>query len=426
MTILGADVDGLDGLAAQMLSAGERLDLTRATVRSLLSSVPWNGEDAAGFKSDWEGAHSARLDAVVGAIRTAAHTLKRNAAEQRQASQAVIQSKSDHIATDTDTRKFEAGGTIRYVKLGVDGQIVETRYADKHYEVTVSGGGEIGAGLKEKNVGGSITANDEASRTYTFASKSAADKFVQGLMDAATPKVDLNPLTNPFVFVPGSLVLGSAIKSGGDVASYLDGYSAISTKVSGSLNQDVSVGVPEAGKVSLHQGAKAEYDLQSGETTASLEVKGEGIGNLGPYQGAVGAGGTMEVAWKGDGHIESLTFKGNFSAQDGVGAPGPIEVSDLAGLQGSFQMKIDLADPANRSLAMDLLAKTSSGDIQGAAHDFAQLRDSSEIVLQANTMTKTSGGFDVDVANAKVSDVKVQNIATWVKPANGDFARLHE
>ena len=50
MTILGADVDGLDGLAGQMVSAADRLDLTRATVHSLLYSVPWNGEDAAGFK----------------------------------------------------------------------------------------------------------------------------------------------------------------------------------------------------------------------------------------------------------------------------------------------------------------------------------------------------------------------------------------
>jgi hypothetical protein len=74
---------------------------------------------------------------------------------------------------------------------------------------------------------------------------------------------------------------------------------------------------------------------------------------------------------------------------------------------------------------MDLLAKTSSGDIKGAAQDFAHLRDSSEIVVQANTIrTTTPRGFDVDVANAKMSEVKSHNIATWVKPAHGHFAKL--
>src|SRR2546421_3915023 len=71
MTVYGADVDALDALARQMLSAAEHLEATRVSVRSLLYNVQWIGEDGQAFRSEWDGPHSARLAAATAIIRNA-------------------------------------------------------------------------------------------------------------------------------------------------------------------------------------------------------------------------------------------------------------------------------------------------------------------------------------------------------------------
>src|SRR4051812_46457234 len=86
MSFYGADVDALDALGLKMAGAADQLEGIQLAVRSLLYTVPWTGDDAEGFRSDWDGVHTARIKAAVELLRTGADALKRNAAEQRQAS----------------------------------------------------------------------------------------------------------------------------------------------------------------------------------------------------------------------------------------------------------------------------------------------------------------------------------------------------
>ena len=83
----GADVDKLRALAKQFDSAAERLEQVSSTLTSSVNQTQaWQGPDAAGFRSDWNGTHTAQLRSAVSALRTGSSDLAKNAEEQNTAS----------------------------------------------------------------------------------------------------------------------------------------------------------------------------------------------------------------------------------------------------------------------------------------------------------------------------------------------------
>lgn len=86
MGMVGADVDQLRALARNLTQAADRLEGMTGEVTGRLSAVPWQGQDASQFRSQWQGQSLGQIRAVVGALRDAATQIERNATEQDQAS----------------------------------------------------------------------------------------------------------------------------------------------------------------------------------------------------------------------------------------------------------------------------------------------------------------------------------------------------
>jgi|GEM_PF-5511609 uncharacterized protein YukE len=83
---VGADVQQLKDLAAQMTGAGESLATIEGRLTALVSQTRWTGHDASAFMSDWHRAHRVGLRTVTQTLRETAVELRRNAAEQEAAS----------------------------------------------------------------------------------------------------------------------------------------------------------------------------------------------------------------------------------------------------------------------------------------------------------------------------------------------------
>lgn len=87
MGFVGADSGELRDLAKMMQRSADRLDGDVVTaIASNLRSNPWSGPDAVRFRGTWSRDSVRRLNAVAQALREAAGTLERNAAEQDEAS----------------------------------------------------------------------------------------------------------------------------------------------------------------------------------------------------------------------------------------------------------------------------------------------------------------------------------------------------
>ena len=81
-----ADVDQLRTLARNLAQAADRLESMTGEVNGRLSAVPWQGQDASQFRSQWQGQSLGQIRGVVSALRNAASQVDRNATEQEQAS----------------------------------------------------------------------------------------------------------------------------------------------------------------------------------------------------------------------------------------------------------------------------------------------------------------------------------------------------
>lgn len=86
-TLIGADADELERIAAAFRAVADELSGHADAVSGTLRSVEWVGGVATRFGTNWNGAHRPRLASSVQFVREAAAQLERNAAEQRQTSQ---------------------------------------------------------------------------------------------------------------------------------------------------------------------------------------------------------------------------------------------------------------------------------------------------------------------------------------------------
>lgn len=86
MAMVGADVEQLNQLSAQLNNKANDIQNVISQLTSAINSVEWKGNDANRFRSDWQGHHVGQLKQVVSALQTASQNAKRNAQEQQQAS----------------------------------------------------------------------------------------------------------------------------------------------------------------------------------------------------------------------------------------------------------------------------------------------------------------------------------------------------
>ena len=106
----GADSEQLEQLAARLEAGADELERVLATTRSALHTLGWHGADGEVFRQDWEGAHQRRLSGAATHLRDAASTLRRNSAQQREASSA-----DGSISAPGGANWFTSagGGTVR-------------------------------------------------------------------------------------------------------------------------------------------------------------------------------------------------------------------------------------------------------------------------------------------------------------------------
>lgn len=87
-TMLGADPDRLDALAAQLSGAARELQALEVRVGNAVRESPWHGLDAEGLRAQWISRDALLVIAAATRLESAATVLVRNATEQRQASAA--------------------------------------------------------------------------------------------------------------------------------------------------------------------------------------------------------------------------------------------------------------------------------------------------------------------------------------------------
>jgi len=86
MSMYGADVDALEAAASQLDQAADQLDSSAQSLTATLGSVRWLGNIAVAFTDSWNSRHQPGLMRTSGFFRDNAATLRRQATEQRRAS----------------------------------------------------------------------------------------------------------------------------------------------------------------------------------------------------------------------------------------------------------------------------------------------------------------------------------------------------
>ena len=86
--MIGADPDALERLAGDFDRGAGSLESIVLRVRTSVHANPWAGARATRFRTDWDQRHGPQLKRTATTLRTAATQLRRQAAEQRQASSA--------------------------------------------------------------------------------------------------------------------------------------------------------------------------------------------------------------------------------------------------------------------------------------------------------------------------------------------------
>ena len=85
-TFLGANPEGLDQLARNLMACAATVDTHRSSLGRQLQSTPWHGQSADRFRADWNNRYTRLLAAWTDSMRVAAHSLQVQAAQQRAAS----------------------------------------------------------------------------------------------------------------------------------------------------------------------------------------------------------------------------------------------------------------------------------------------------------------------------------------------------
>lgn len=123
----GADADALDRLAGQIEQGASHIEGTYGPVRQSFHGSSWQGVDADQFASEWDGPSKSRLTNTATALRDAAKTLRKNANEQRTASD-MASGSSGRRAEVNPPQPSKPSGWSRVGRILSDIPVVSTVY----------------------------------------------------------------------------------------------------------------------------------------------------------------------------------------------------------------------------------------------------------------------------------------------------------
>ena len=275
MSMYGADVDALEAAASQLDQAADQLDRSAGQLTSGLGAVRWLGAVAVSFSDIWNSRHRPGLATTAGFLRDNAQVLRKQAAEQRNASReeagGILRASPTTPATQIEARfeQYEQSVADYLSRLPADDPLrtaIEARlaqgyriyYADlargyivwstgnlataKNVVVTVPGTGTTAQSLTEgdlSQVGGNYAGPDTAVLTTlvwtpppTVPDNIALNTYEQSLVDGPLADI-LTSLheTGRSVVVTGHSAGGAALQTlferRPELASTVDGVALL-------------------------------------------------------------------------------------------------------------------------------------------------------------------------------------------------------
>ena len=242
----GADAEELVALATLLTDSSAILEKSGRSLTGQLSAAPWEGADAARFRSDWSRSHSPALIAAAQNLAGAAAALRRNAAEQSDASSATNQTTATSSSSAAAAVPPAAGrvATVDEVRAAINGATNPIRAARK---VLPGAAGRLEAWAKELETG-----------EHSMAEVQAFLKFKEMMILANSLRA----------------TVGSAAESG---------IAARNAAIEGGVEVALSVGLAVGGKALGESGAGAVTggaDAAAGGTIANVERVSAGTENL--------------------------------------------------------------------------------------------------------------------------------------------------
>jgi len=89
MAVWGLDVQQVRELSTQLNSKAGDIQSILSQLTSKLNSTQWTGPDAAQFRNDWNGEHTASLKKVIAALQEAGQKASANASAQESTSSSL-------------------------------------------------------------------------------------------------------------------------------------------------------------------------------------------------------------------------------------------------------------------------------------------------------------------------------------------------
>jgi hypothetical protein len=372
----------------------------------------------------WNALSPAEQQALIALAPLALLALPGLPASARQAaSEAAVKDMEDSLVLSSEERKLKGEISIKVVRIqaGVEAEIRE--YADGHVEVVIRGEAGAGVGGDVGGSGGSIMLNGNTALTYTFDDGAAADAFLDGLLRAPLPDdwgdaAQLAGTGAAGVMAPSAIAAYGA----GEVKEYLDSFASHQKSASygGEIAGEVKVNVAGMGSVELNGEVGGSWDSVSRETTLYLKAGGDLDGGIGPFTGDLSGDTGVELVLDEHGDLKSLSFSGDYEGSSGISVAGG---SSSQGGGGSFEMKVDLTDPAVRQSSLDLVRSMSNGDTAGVSDAMNRLYGRSEVVISETSTSSQEMKVGVGVAEVSGSSTTSTTTSTYVKPPGGVFIR---
>lgn len=288
-------------------------------------------------------------------------------------------------------------------------------------ELTMKGG--LGASvLDKKHLGGELsgTASGEMAMEYRFSSRAEAQRFVDEFAGAVTPTLGE---ALRYGTVPSMLAADAAA----DGMVVLDRHAAQYETSKIALERASSAGIDlgDVAKIGVDGANSVEYDTADGTTTFAYELGGEaearGLGLTG------GGDGSLKVEFVAEGFdAKEIVISGDRQALGGVDVPtalglpalphgASVSMDATGGVQQTFKMTVPVT-PENARLIQSMML----GGTPGAVAALPRLVDGSRVVVQANAVTSTKGGFDFVVVEGEAGVETSHNLGTWAKfPGQG-------
>lgn len=319
---------------------------------------------------------------------------------------------SDQVMAERFTLEGSLGGTVKILKL--EAGFVAEMTTFKNGQVTLSLDLEAGAGVSVKIVEALVKAG--LGGTLRFANAEAAQRFLEGLIDAARPKF------SDWMNLPGGL----AAEAGRDVAEYLLKHKHLleSARASVGVESQIDLGAAEVqsgSKVTLSvDGPASEHEGRiTIEASQAVSAKIKNVGEVTQeVKAALGLDGTSPKTLSFDFSLEGLLH---------LIEKLPAVKNVLGGLaNGTAHIKFDLTDPQVRAAAAGVVDAVKRGDVTGAMGALSDVVDRAEVIVQGNVGGVAGKDVDIDagVVEAQLKGTVITNAVTFVKPPGGAIYRM--